>query len=139
MRWLRASHLIHVSASQAGVTRAEQPPQARMRSSIGGQHDVAGWGRFRRLPETGAWIWADHGRDPLPYAGSSLAAADLRLAELRSVSEISGAEGFPEVLGREAGRAAVQGDSGAFQADQAGGASRRRRRVPVALIRLHVS
>src|ERR1700760_3366097 len=110
MRWLRASHLIHVSASQAKVTRAEQPPQARMRSFNGGQHDVACWGCFRRLPEAGAGIRADHGRDPLPDAGSSLAAADLCLAELRSVSEISGAEGFPAVLGREAGRAAVPRD-----------------------------
>src|ERR1700724_1845254 len=115
MRWLRASHLVHVSASQAGVAPAGRHP-SRMRSFNGGQHDVAGWGCFRRLPETGAWIWADHGRDPLPDAGSSLAATDLCLAELRSVSEISGAEGFPEVLGREAGRAAVQGDCGAFQA-----------------------
>src|SRR6201986_749223 len=105
-----------------------------MRSINGGQHDVAGWGCFRRLPETGAGLWADHGRDPLPDAGSSLAAADLCLAELRSVSEISGAEGFPEVLGREAGKDAVQGDSGAFQADQAGGAAHRRRRFPAALI-----
>src|ERR1700749_3097512 len=105
-----------------------------MRSINGGQHDVAGWGCFRRLPETGAGLWADHGRDPLPDAGSSLAAADLCLAELRSVSKISGAEGFPEVLGREAGRAAVPCDGGAFKADQAGGVARRRRRVPAALI-----
>src|ERR1700742_872917 len=104
-----------------------------MRSCKGGQHDVAGWGRFRRLPETGAWVWADHGRDPLPDAGSSFDPSELCLAELRPVSEISGAEGFPEVLGREAGRPAVQGDGGAFQADQACGIAHRRRRVPVAL------
>src|SRR5690242_12163118 len=131
MRWLRASHL--VSASEAGWLRARRLPQAQMRSCKGGQHDVAGWGRFRGLPETGAWVRADHGRNPLPDAGSSLAPTDLCLAELRSVSEISGAEGFPEVLGREAGRTAVQGDGGAFQADQAGGAARRRRHVPAAL------
>src|ERR1051326_5946262 len=104
MRWLRASHLFRVSASQAGVAR--QPPLRECAPQKGGQHDVAGWGRFRGLPETGAWVWADHGRDPLPDAGSSLAAADLCLAELRSVSEISGAEGFSEVLGGEAGGAA---------------------------------
>src|ERR1700759_5487335 len=95
MRWLRASHLIHVSASQAGVARRHP---SRMRSCKGGQHDVAGWGRFRGFPETGTWIWADHGRDPLSDAGSSLAAADLCLAELRSVSEISGTQGFPRLL-----------------------------------------
>src|SRR5215475_15659494 len=102
-----------------------------MRSCKGGQHDVAGWGRFRRLPETGAWVWADYRRDPLPDAGSSLALTDLCLAELRSVSEISGSEGFPEVLGREAGRAAVPRDGGALAADQACGVACRRRRVPV--------
>ena len=39
--------------------------------------------------------------------------------ELRSVSEIPGAEGLFGVLAGEAGRAAVLGDGGAFQADQA--------------------
>src|SRR5215472_13515253 len=133
MRWLRASHLFHARASEAGVAPAGTTP-TRMRSIDGGRHDFAGWGCLRRLPETGAGIWTDDGRDPLQDAGSSLDPADLRLAELRSVSEISGAEGFSAILAGEAGRSAVPGDGCAFQTDQACGASRRRRRVPAALI-----
>src|SRR5262249_16113382 len=91
------------------------------------------WGRFRRFPEAVAGIWADDGKDPLSDAGSSLAAADLCLAELRSLSEISGADGFPGVLVGEARRSAVLGDGRAFQSDQAGRASRGRRSVPAEL------
>src|SRR5476651_2353004 len=103
-----------------------------MRSSNGGWHGLAGWG-FRGFPETGAGLRADDGANSLSSAGSSLAFANLRLAELRSIPEISGAEGFSEVLGRAAGRAVILGDGGPFQADQARRTARRRRRIPAAL------
>src|SRR5215475_15338620 len=136
MRWLRASQFHHVSASVAGWLR-QVATLKRMRSVTGGSHGFAGWGSFGRLPETGVGVRADDGRDPLSDAGSSLAAADLCLAELRSVPEISGAAGLPAVLAGEAGRAAVLGARRAFQADQARGTARRRRRVPAALIWRH--
>src|SRR6185312_2109072 len=100
MSWLRASHFHHVSASLAGVAPAGAMLRG-LRSQAGGSHGFAGWG-FRGLSETGAGLRADHGRDPLPDAGSPLAAADLCLAELRSVSQISCAPGLPAFLGREA-------------------------------------
>src|SRR5882757_4511974 len=100
-----------------------------MRSSNGGWHGLAGWG-FRGFPEASAGLWADDGANSVSHAGSSVAAANLCLAELRSVPEISGAEGFFEVLGRTAGRTVVLGDGGPFQADQAGRTARRRRRLP---------
>src|ERR1700752_3132920 len=92
----------------------------------GGSHGFAGWG-FRGLSETGAGLWADDGRDPLSDAGSSLAAADLRLAELRPVSEIPRAAGLPAVLAGQARGTAIFGPRGALQADQARGTARRRR------------
>src|ERR1700761_9001487 len=104
-----------------------------MRSSNGGWHGFAGWACFRRLSEAGPGIRSDDGEDPLSDAGSSLAAADLCLAELRLVSEISGAAGFPCLLAGEARRPAVLRNRGTFQTDQAGGAARRRRRVQAAL------
>src|SRR5262245_7803001 len=104
-----------------------------MRSRNGGSHGFAGWG-FRGFSETRAGIRADDGRDPLSLAGSPLAAADLCLAELRSVSEISGAAGFPAILAGEARGPALFGPRRALQADQARGAPRRRRRVPAALM-----
>src|SRR5438874_13161577 len=104
-----------------------------MRSCKGGWHGLAGWDCFRRFPETGAGLRADDGRNSLPDAGSSLAAPDLCLAELRYVSEVSGADGFPGVLAGEARRSAAFGDGRAFQADQAGRAARGGRRVPAAL------
>src|ERR1041385_917070 len=104
-----------------------------MRSSNGGWHGLAGWG-FRGFSETGAGLRADDAANPLPHAGSSLAAANLRLAELRSVSEIPGAARFPRLLGKIPRRPAVLRHRGALKADQAGRAARRRRRVPAALI-----
>src|SRR5580693_5491251 len=98
-----------------------------------GWHGLAGWG-FRRLPETSAGLWADDGGNSLPDAGSSLVAANLRLAELRSVPEVSGAARLPEFLAGKAGGTALFGPRRAFQADQARRTARRRRRVPVALI-----
>src|SRR6476620_488367 len=103
-----------------------------MRSSNGGWHGLAGWG-FRGFPETSAGVWADDGANSLSPAGSSLAAANLRLAKLRSVSEIPGAERLSRLLGGEARRAAVLGHRRAFEADQAGRTARGRRCVSAAL------
>src|SRR3569833_82307 len=101
-----------------------------MRSCKGGWHGLAEWGRFRGFPETDAGLRADDGANSLPDAGSSLVAPDLCLAELRHVSEIPGAEGFPGVLAGVARRPPPFGLRGAFQADQAGRAARRGWRVP---------
>src|SRR6202046_5403764 len=97
--------------------------------NLEGWHCLAGW-RFRRLPETGAGLWADDGGNSLPDAGSSLAAANIRLAELRSVSEIPGATGFPRLLAAKTRGTALFGPRRTFQADQACRTARRRRRVP---------
>src|SRR6267142_5650518 len=105
-----------------------------MRSSNGGWHGLAGWG-FRGLSETGVGLRADDGANPVSDAGSPVVAANLRLAELRSVSEFSGAEGFPLVLAAKARRSVVRCHRRAFQADQARRTARRRRRVPAALRR----
>src|SRR4051812_49295279 len=104
-----------------------------MRSCKGGWHGLAEWGRFRRFPETAFGLRADDGANSLSDARSSLASPDLRLAELRHVSDISGAEGFRGVVAGEARRSAPFGDRRAFQADQAGRAARRGWRVPAAL------
>src|SRR6266568_1193942 len=104
-----------------------------MRSLNGGWHGVAGWSCFRRFPEAGAGLRADDGANSVSVAGSSLAAPDLRLAELRSVSEIPCAERLPGVLAGEARRPALLGHGGAFQADQAGRTARRGWRVQAAL------
>src|SRR3984957_19140755 len=103
-----------------------------MRSSNGGWHGLAGWG-FRRFPETGAGLWADDGANSLSNAGSPLAASNLHLAKLRSVSEFSSAEGFPLVLAAKARGTPVRGHGRPFQADQACRTARRRRRIPAAL------
>src|SRR5262245_14337727 len=104
-----------------------------MRSLNGGWHGLAGWGCFRGLPEAGAGLRTDDGANPLSDAGSPVVAADLRLAELRSVSEISGAAGFPCVLAGEARGAAVLRDRRAFAADQAGRVAGGERGLPSAL------
>src|SRR5690242_17804408 len=105
-----------------------------MRSFNGGWHGVACWSRFRGFSEAGAGLRADDGADSLPDAGPSIVTADLCLAELRSVSEISGAQRFPALLAGEARRPAALGHGGPFQADQARRTARRRRRVPPALM-----
>src|SRR5260370_42487583 len=99
-----------------------------MRSSNGGWHGLAGWG-FRGFPDTGAGLWADDGENSVSYAGSSFAAANLRLAELRPVSEFPGVEAFSLLLAAGARRATVRRHGRAFQADQAGRTARRRWRV----------
>src|ERR1700694_5102104 len=132
MGWYRASHFSRVSASLYLVAPGRRPLR-KMRSSNGGWHGLAGWG-FRGFPETGAGLRTDDGANPVPDAGSSLAVTNLRQAELRSVSEFPGAEGFSQLLGNVAGRPAVCRHRGAFQADQAGRTARGRRRVQAALI-----
>src|SRR6266481_9433151 len=131
MGWYRASHFSceRISTRVAPGRR----PLWKMRSSNGGWHGLAGWG-FRGFPETGAGLWADDGADSVSDAGSSLALTNLCLAELRSVSELPGAQGFSLVLAAEARRAAVLRHRCALQADQACRTARRRRRVQVALI-----
>ena len=133
MGWYRASHFSHVSASPPGWLG--WATQVKCASCNGGWHGVAGWGCFRRFPETGPGLRADDGANSVSDAGSSLIAADVCLTELRSVSEISGAKGFPRLLAGKARWPAVLRDGGAFQADQAGRTARRRRRVQAALKR----
>src|ERR1700737_3798280 len=131
MRWYRASHFSHVSASPPGGSRSAAT--TGMRSSNGGWPGSAGLG-FPGIPGAGAGLRADDGANSVSDAGSSLVTANLRLAKLRSVSEFSGAEGFSLVLATEARRPAVRRHRCALQADQAGRAARRRRRVSAALI-----
>src|SRR3984957_115874 len=102
----RASHFSHVSASRLRwLCRVFRPSQPQIHShNLEGWHGLAGW-RFRRLPETGSGLWADDGGNSLPDAGSSLVAANLRLAELRSVPEISGPARLPEFLAGKVGGA----------------------------------
>src|ERR1700752_4751194 len=100
MRWSSASHFSHVSASPPGWLGRLATTQ--MRSLNGGWHGLAGWGCFRRLPETSAGLRSDDGADSLSDAGSPVAAADLRLAELRSVPEVSSAAGLSRILAGEA-------------------------------------
>src|ERR1700730_13638365 len=106
-----------------------------MRALNGGWHGLAGWGCFRRFPETGAGLRADDGANSLSDAGSSVAVTNLRLAELRSVSEIPGAAGFPRVLAGRARGTAILRHRGALQPDQARRTARRRRGLPAALNR----
>src|SRR6266850_397441 len=96
-------------------------------------HGLAGWSCFRRFPEAGAGLRADDGANPVSDAGSPRIAADLCLAELRSVSEIPGAEGFPRLLAGKARWPTVFRNGRAFQADQAGRTARGGWRVQAAL------
>src|SRR5258707_13745168 len=101
MGWYRASHFSHVSASPPGWLRLAAT-QVKCASCNGGWHGLAGWCCFRRFPETGAGLRADDSANSLSVAGSSLAVTDLCLAELRSVSEISRAQGFSGFLAAKA-------------------------------------
>src|SRR5882757_665389 len=78
----------------------------------------------------------DNSGNRLPPSGSSLVAANLRLAGLRYVSEFPGAQGFPRFLGKITRRTPVRGYRCALETHQAGRTARRRRRVPIALIQL---
>src|ERR1700731_3280393 len=76
----------------------------------------------------------DNSGDRLSPSGSSLVAANIRLAGLRYVSEFPGAKGFPRVLGKIARRTPVRGYRCPLETHQASRTTRRRRRVPVELI-----
>src|SRR4051812_3987960 len=90
--------------------------------------------RFRGLQTSTARIRFDHRANSLPAARPSVPAADLRLAGLRSVSEISGAQSVPYILARNLGGAAALGHRRAFATDQARRDPRGERRIRLALI-----
>src|SRR5215208_6779305 len=117
MGWYRASHFSRVSASPPGWLGVATTTNALQQWRY--WHGLAGWSCFRRFPEAGAGLRADDGANPVSDAGSSLIAADLCLAKLRSVCKISGAQGFSRLLAGEARWPVVLCDGGAFQADQA--------------------
>ena len=83
--------------------------------------------------KAGQWLWPDDRAHPVSASRSSLAAAVLRLAGLRSVPRISRTAALSGVLAGKAGRAAAFGAGGALQADQAGGTQGDQRRIPTAL------
>src|SRR5689334_11594943 len=95
----------------------------------GGQNDLAG------LHQAGGRLWPDHGPHSLPPAGPPPLPADLCLAGLRSVAEISGAAALPRLLVLLPGGPAPFGDRCAFPADQARRTACGGRRVPPALRR----
>src|SRR5436309_2431108 len=106
MRWCRASHLFVERIFSRVAPGGSHFPE--MRSSNGGWHGVAGWG-FRGFPETGAGLRADDGANSVSHARPSIAAANLRLAELRSLPEISGIVQVLVVLATIVGRSAIFG------------------------------
>src|ERR1700716_742990 len=91
---------------------------------------------FQGFQEAGLRLWTDNSGNRLSPSGSSLVAANLRLAGLRYVSEFPGAKGFPGVLGKVARWAVVCSHRRALQADQACRTARRRWRLPTALMRM---
>src|SRR5258708_30968217 len=91
---------------------------------------------FQGFQEAGLRLRTDNSGNRLSPPGSSLVAANLRLAGLRYVSEFPGAKGFPRVLGKITGRTPVRSYRCALETHQASRTTRRRRRVPVALTQL---
>src|SRR6266436_682871 len=104
-----------------------------MRSLNGGWHGFAGWGCFRRFPEAGAGLRADDGANSLSDAGSPVAVTNLRLAELRSMPQISGIVQVSCFLAAEARRPAVFGSGRAFEFGEACRDQGRRRGFSTAL------
>src|SRR6266849_7718688 len=100
----------------------------------GGWHGRERFG-FQGFQEAGLRLRTDNSGNPLSHSGSSMAAANLRLAGLRSVSKFPGAEGFPRVLATRARRPAVCGHRRALQTDQACRTTHRGRSLPAALTR----
>src|SRR5450432_1649852 len=88
-----------------------------------------------QLPRLGIRLRTDNSGDRLSPSGSSLVAANLRLAGLRYVSKFPGAKGFPRFLGKITRRIPFRSHRCAFQAHQAGRTARRRRSLPAALTR----
>src|SRR5260221_11304154 len=101
----------------------------------GGWHGREGCG-FQGFQEAGLRLRTDNSGNRLSPSGSSLVAANLRLAGLRYVSEFPGAKGFPRVLGKITRRTPVRSYSCALETHQASRTTRRRRRVPVAQTQL---
>src|SRR5450432_4297486 len=89
-----------------------------------------------QLPRLGIRLRTDNSGNRLSPSGSSLVAANLRLAGLRYVSKFPGAKGFPRVLGKITRRTPVRSYRCALETHQASRTTRRRRRVPVALTQL---
>src|SRR5581483_3435543 len=94
---------------------------------IGGHYGVTGVSQSARR------LWIDHRQHLVPASRSPMAAADLCLAGLRSLPELSGAEQIPQFLAGEARGSAALGNGGPRQADPPGRNPLRRRRVPAAL------
>src|ERR1044071_2584073 len=92
----------------------------------------------RRLPAPACRLRIDHRAHLLPAPGPSLAASVLRLARIRSLSEIPGIAAISRLLEEVARRCAPFGDGGPFGTHQTGRIARRRRRVPAPLIYLSV-
>src|SRR3989304_3864857 len=95
-----------------------------------------GFDGIERLSEAGRRLRAHDRAYPVSASRSSLAAAVLCVAGLRSLSAISRAATLPRLLAGKAGRAAAFGRGCALQADQAGGVEGDQRRVQAALILL---
>src|SRR5882724_7910451 len=90
----------------------------------------------RRLPAPDSRLWAHHRAHLLPASRSSLVASVLRLARIRSLSEIPRIAAFSEFLAVETRRTPPFGHGGSLETHQTGRTARRRRRVPPALIYL---
>src|SRR5437879_4317027 len=88
---------------------------------------------FQGFQEADLRLRTDNSGNRLSPSGSSLAAANLRLAGLRYVSEFPGAEGFPRVLGKIARGSALRSHRRAFQTHKARRTAGRRWRVSAAL------
>src|ERR1700716_2414303 len=84
----------------------------------------------------GPRLRADDGGNNLQTSGSSLVAPNIRLAGLRYVSRLSGAEGFPYFLGDNARWSAVRSYRGSFKANQASRIARHRRCHSIALTQM---
>src|SRR5258708_25404021 len=91
---------------------------------------------FQGFQEAGLGLRTDNSGNRLSPSGSSLVAANLRLAGLRPISEFSGVEGFPRLLGKVARGSALRNHRRAFETHQARRTARRRWRVSAALIQL---
>src|SRR5262245_8411788 len=100
------------------------------RAGAGDCHEGLRSYRLVGFREATQGLRADHGAHLLPPPRSPLAAAELRLAGLRSLPELPAAAEIPPVLAAEAGRAAALGDGRALAADPSGGNAHPRRRVP---------
>src|SRR5262249_59198171 len=86
---------------------------SRLDVRIGGRHGISAIARQRiglqGLPPPARRLWSDHGANPLPTSRPSLSAADLRLAGLRPLPEISAAQPLSSVLAGDARGTAALG------------------------------